>query len=94
MSISCAEFCKGLSDETRQTILKMLQGGEMSVGAIVEAFNMSQPTISHHLNVLKNLGLVESHKAGKQVFYSIRQDRVTECCGMVMAKFAPEEKEI
>lgn len=90
MSISCMEFCKALSDETRQSILKMLQGGEMSVGEIVEAFSISQPTISHHLNVLKNVGLVASRKQGKQVFYSINQEDMEECCGMMVAKFCVE----
>lgn len=90
MSISCVEFCKALSDETRQSILKMLQRREMSVGDIVEAFNISQPTISHHLNVLKNVGLVTSRKEGKQIFYSINQENVEECCGKMMAKFCVE----
>lgn len=84
------EFCKALSDETRQSILNMLQGREMSVGEIVEAFNISQPTISHHLNLLKNVGLVTSRKEGKQVFYSINQGNVEECCGMMVAKFCVE----
>lgn len=83
----CVAFCKALSDNTRQRILKMLQEGEMSVGEIVEVFPMSQPTISHHLNILKNVGLVSSRKEGKQVFYSINQDNVEECCGMLVAKF-------
>ncbi|MCJ7668451.1 MAG: metalloregulator ArsR/SmtB family transcription factor [Anaerolineae bacterium] len=90
MSISCVEFCKALSDETRQSILKMLQRREMSVGEVVEAFNISQPTISHHLNVLKNVGLVTSRKEGKQIFYSINQENVEECCGKMMAKFCVE----
>ena len=90
MSISCVEFCKALSDETRQSILKMLQRREMSVGDIVEAFNISQPTISHHLNVLKNVGLVIRRKKGKQIFYSINQENVEECCGKMMAKFCIE----
>ena len=90
MSISCVEFCKALSDETRQSILKMLQGREMSVGEIVEAFNISQPTISHHLNVLKNVGLVTSRKEGKQIFYSINQENVEECCGKMVANFCVE----
>lgn len=90
MSISCVEFCKALSDETRQSILKMLQRREMSVGEVVEAFNISQPTISHHLNVLKNVGLVTSRKEGKQIFYSINQENVEECCGKMMAKFCIE----
>jgi len=84
------EFCKALSDETRQSILKMLQRREMSVGEIVEGFNISQPTISHHLNVLKNVGLVTSRKEGKQIFYSINQENVEECCGKMMAKFCIE----
>jgi len=90
VSISCVEFCKALSDETRQSILKMLQGREMSVGEIVEAFHISQPTISHHLNVLKNVGLVTSRKEGKQIFYSIDQENVEECCGKMVAKFCVE----
>lgn len=90
MSISCVEFCKALSDETRQSILKMLQGGEKSVGEIVGAFKISQPTISHHLNVLKNVGLVTSRKQGKQIFYSINQENVEECCGKMVAKFCLE----
>ena len=90
MSISCVEFCKALSDETRQSILKMLQRRELSVGEVVEAFDISQPTISHHLNVLKNVGLVTSRKEGKQIFYSINQENVEECCGKMMAKFCIE----
>jgi len=90
VSISCVEFCKALSDETRQSILKMLQRREMSVGEIVEGFNISQPTISHHLNVLKNVGLVTSRKEGKQIFYSINQENVEECCGKMVANFCVE----
>lgn len=90
MTISCVDFCKALSDQTRQSILRMLQGGEMSVGEIVEAFNISQPTISHHLNVLKNVGLVTSRKQGKQIFYSINQENIEECCGMMVATFCVE----
>jgi len=62
----------------------------MSVGEIVEAFNISQPTISHHLNVLKNVGLVTSRKEGKQIFYSIKQENLEECCGRMVARFCVE----
>jgi len=75
VSITCVKFCKAFSDEARQSILKMLQGGEMSVGEIVEAFKISQPTISHHLNVLKNVGLVTSRRRGSR--YSILSTRKT-----------------
>lgn len=91
MTIDCVEFCKALADETRQRILEMLLEGEMRVGDIVDAFTMSQPTISHHLSVLKQFGLVTSRKEGKQVFYAINRDNVVECCGRLIAKFDAQE---
>lgn len=91
MPVTCVDFCKALSDETRQKILEMLQQREMCVSDIVESFNVSQPTVSHHLNILKNVGLVESRKEGKLVFYSISQENVDECCGMIVTKFSCKE---
>ena len=91
MTIDCVEFCKALSDETRQRILEMLLEGEMRVSDLVQAFSMSQPTISHHLSVLKQFGLVLSRKEGKYVFYAINRDNVVECCGQLMAKFDAQE---
>ena len=85
--VNCVEFCKALADDTRQQILGMLKDGEMCVSDIVAAFNMSQPTISHHLSILKQFGLVTSRKEGKQVFYAIDHDNVVECCGKLIAKF-------
>lgn len=91
MTIDCVEFCKALADDTRQRILEMLLEGEKCVSDIVDAFTASQPTISHHLSVLKQLGLVTSRKEGKQVFYAINRDNVVECCGRLMAKFDAQE---
>lgn len=91
MTTDCVEFCKALADDTRQRILVMLLEKEMSVSDIVDAFTMSQPTISHHLNVLKQLGLVISRKEGKQVFYAINRNHVVACCGMLVAKFDAQE---
>ncbi len=91
MTIDCVEFCKALADGTRQRILEMLMEAEMCVGDIVDAFDMSQPTISHHLNVLRQFGLVNSRKDGKQVYYSINRDNVAQCCGRLIAKFDAED---
>jgi DNA-binding transcriptional ArsR family regulator len=91
VTIDCVDFCKALGDDTRQRILVILLEGERCVGDIVDAFDMSQPTISHHLNVLKQLRLVTSRKDGKQVYYSINHDNVVSCCGQLMAKFDIEE---
>ena len=92
VTIDCIEFCKALADDTRQRILEMLMEGEMCVGDIVDVFDMSQPTISHHLSVLKQFGLVGRRKQGKQVFYTINRENVVDCCGRLVAMFAAEEE--
>jgi ArsR family transcriptional regulator len=91
MIVDCVEFCRALADDTRQQILVMLLDGEKCVSDIVAAFNMSQPSISHHLGILKRFNLVVSRKEGKLVFYSINHDNVVACCGQLMAKFDAEE---
>ncbi len=66
--IDCVDFCKALSDPTRQKILEMLLQGEKSVSDIVETFNLSQPTISHHLDMLTAWFLVRRKEA--EVYYA------------------------
>ena len=64
--------------------------GELRVSDIVAAFaRSSQPTISHHLKILKHEGLVNSRREGKEILYSLNAENVDECCGMLWAKFAP-----
>ena len=92
IEIDCVTFCKALADDTRQRLLQLLLEGEQSVGQLTESFAMSQPTISHHLGILKGVGLVRSRKAGKHVYYSIDQGYVVECCGMLFTKFCCEEE--
>ncbi|HRV93073.1 MAG TPA: metalloregulator ArsR/SmtB family transcription factor [Anaerolineae bacterium] len=88
-------FCKALGDETRQRILQILQTeGEKCVSDLVDVFNVSQPTISHHLNFLKQANLVASRRDGKQVYYRANQDNITECCGMLFTKLVPTEIEL
>lgn len=91
MTIDCVEFCKALADDTRQQILRMLLDKEMPVNEIVAAFGVSQPTISHHLNVLKQMGLVTSRREGKQVFYATDQQNVVQCCGLLIARLGAEQ---
>lgn len=85
-------FCKALSDENRQRILQILQDeGEMCVNDLVERFNVSQPTVSHHLQFLRQVNLVLSRREGKQVYYRANQGNITECCGMLFTTFVPTE---
>ena len=93
MSFDCVEFCKTLADDTRQQILEMLQGGEKCVSDIVAAFDMSQPTISHHLNILKRFGLVTSRKEGKQERKNrkIKMVKLSLWYGSLFDKSTPEK---
>jgi ArsR family transcriptional regulator len=84
------QFFKALSDETRQEILEMLEQEDMCVMDICGRFNMSQPTISHHLNILKNAGLVNIRKEGKMVFYQLRREWINGICREYFAKFKIE----
>jgi DNA-binding transcriptional ArsR family regulator len=62
---------KALNDETRRNILEMLRKKEMTAGDIADKFNISKPSISHHLDILKRADLVTSEKKGQFVVYSL-----------------------
>jgi DNA-binding transcriptional ArsR family regulator len=62
---------KALSDPTRREILKLLSKSDLSANEIVQQFNMSQPSISKHLEILKQAQLVTAEKKGQFVIYSI-----------------------
>jgi ArsR family transcriptional regulator len=85
-------FAKAISDETRQKIMNICCCESLSVNEIVEKLDVSQPTVSHHLAILRDADLVTIREEGKQTFYSLNQERVAFCCGQLMVKFAPEEK--
>lgn len=65
------EVWSALSDKTRREILSLLRKKDMSAGEIAEHFNISKPSISHHLNTLKNAQLVSCEKIGQNQIYSI-----------------------
>ena len=65
------EVFQSLSDPTRRKILKLLKGRDMTAGEIADQFEMSKPSISHHLNSLKQAHLVLSEKKGQNIIYSL-----------------------
>lgn len=71
---------QAMSDETRQQILLLLDDGELCVGDLVKQFNLSQPTISKHLSILKNAGLVTNSRKGQKVLYSLNESSMRCCC--------------
>lgn len=62
---------KALNDPTRREILELLKKGEKTAGEIADCFDISKPSISHHLDLLKQAGLVESEKHGQFIYYSL-----------------------
>jgi ArsR family transcriptional regulator len=89
-SVDTVEFAKALADETRQKIMALCCCRQICVTDIVEALDVSQPTVSHHLSILKNAKLVKVERRGKQIFYELNQERLAEACCQVAVVFAPE----
>ena len=85
-------FAKAISDETRQKIMNICCCCSVSVNEIVEKLDVSQPTVSHHLAILREADLVTIREEGKQTFYTLYQERIAVCCGQIMLKFAPESE--
>lgn len=83
-------FAKAIADETRQRIMSACCCRELSVSDIVAKIGYSQPTISHHLAILRDANLVNVREEGKQTFYTLNQEHIAVCCGQIMVKFAPE----
>ena len=65
-----------LADPTRLRLLSLLRGNEMNVTAICRRLNLAQPTVSHHLGLLRSVGLVINRRQGKQVFYAANPQAV------------------
>ncbi len=64
-------FFKALNDPTRRQILHLLRGGDMTAGDIADKFDMTKPSISHHLDLLRQADLVLSIKKGQFIYYSL-----------------------
>lgn len=65
------DIFKALSDPSRRKIIQLLKNGDLSAGEIAQNFDMAKPSISHHLNLLKQAHLVISEKQGQSVIYSL-----------------------
>lgn len=75
---------KALADPTRREILTLLKNGDLTAGEIAEHFNMSKPSISQHLKILKQAELVYDQKAGQYVFYTLNLTVFQELIGWAM----------
>lgn len=75
---------KALNDPTRREILSLLRQKDLTAGEVADAFNISKPSISHHLDILKQAGLVTNEKKGQFVVYSINTTILDDLIGFIM----------
>jgi ArsR family transcriptional regulator, arsenate/arsenite/antimonite-responsive transcriptional repressor len=81
-----APVLKALADPVRLRLLSLVAshaGGEACVCDLAEAFDLSQPTISHHLKVLHDLGLLDRSKRGVWVYYQVRADALSDLGALI-----------
>lgn len=88
------ETFKALASETRRKILNHLSGGPMTVGEIAGHFDMAMPSISKHLSVLKEAGLVHEQKRGQFVLYSIATDNLVTTLYGFLTPFCPHARQL
>lgn len=74
---------KAFCDENRIRILEMLQSGEKCACVILEELNVTQPTLSHHMKILCDSGIVESRKYGKWTHYKISAQGAKDAIGLI-----------
>ncbi len=72
-AVAFAKVCKALSDESRVKIMLMLSSGATNACDFMDALNISQPTLSHHLKILSEAGLVHFEKDGKWRIYALSE---------------------
>lgn len=65
------EAFKALADPTRRRILELLKSADLTAGELADHFDMTKPSISHHLNTLKAAGLVDAEREGQSIVYSL-----------------------
>lgn len=79
------ESFKALSDPTRREILNLLRAGPLSAGELLEHFSMTGASLSHHLSILKNTGLIDDEKKGKFIFYTLNTSVLDDILNWMMS---------
>lgn len=88
------ETFKALSDKTRRQILRDLRDGEMSAGEIAEHFDMTKPSVSHHLNILKQADLVSDRRQGQNIIYTLNTSVFEDVMGWFMELLGKDPKDL
>ena len=91
MSTSQQSVFKALADPTRRAILKRLQGGSQTAGAIAESFPITRASLSHHFNILKAADLVRTERRGQHIVYSLNATVLQETTAMLLNIFSSDQ---
>ena len=83
--MSFQDTFKALSDNTRREILNLLRAGPLSAGELLEHFDITGASLSHHLSILKNSGLIDDEKKGKYIFYSLNTTVLDDILNWMMS---------
>ena len=83
MNADLAPFFQALGDRTRLRLLNLMAGGEACVCDLNDAFDLTQPTISHHLKVLHEAGLLDRDKRGVWVYYRARTQALAGLAALI-----------
>lgn len=75
------EGFKALADPTRRRILELLRDGDLTAGELAEHFDISKPSLSHHLATLKSAGLVSDERRGQNIVYSLNTTVMQDLIG-------------
>ena len=75
---------KALQDPTRRHILALLRNGDLAAGEIADSFDISKPSISHHLDLLRQARLVSSRRDGQFIIYSLETTVLDESIGWIL----------
>ena len=81
---------KALADPTRRAILKRLQDGSQTAGAIAESFPITRASLSHHFNILKAADLVRTERRGQHIVYSLNATVLQETTAMLLSIFSSD----
>ncbi len=75
-----ADICQTLANPKRLQILNLLKGGELSVGAMVQALGLAKANLSQHLGVMRQKGILASRREGTTIYYRLATPHITEAC--------------
>lgn len=77
-ALECTKILKAFGEDTRIQIFEMLRNGKLCACKMIEKFDITQPTFSHHMKILCDCGIVVSEKDWKWTYYSINCDKLNE----------------